>query len=102
MEKKTKTSIIDSIYAESDYNLNDVHKIVDLFLQEIEKNLSEGNSVELRGFGVFNVSLRKGRDNAIIPSTGEKIKIPDSYIVKFHPGKQLKDTVKKIPIPKIS
>jgi DNA-binding protein HU-beta len=55
--------------------------------------LAAGESVTFTGFGSFKVTeraARKGRN----PRTGEEITIPSGKVVKFTPGKLLKDSVK--------
>ena len=52
--------------------------------------LMTGNRIELRGFGVFQVSSRKrgiGRN----PRTGEEVEIPPGRAIKFKPGKELRN-----------
>lgn len=61
-------------------------------LQTITKVLSEGDSVEIMGFGKFVVverEARKGRN----PQNGEEIDIPAKNVVKFVPAGALKDAV---------
>jgi DNA-binding protein HU-beta len=47
----------------------------------------------LAGFGTFTVTDRKEREGRN-PQTGEPIKIGATKVVKFKPGKSLKDTIK--------
>ncbi|TSO25486.1 HU family DNA-binding protein [Lactobacillus sp. LL6] len=59
----------------------------------IEKALSNGEKVQLIGFGSFEVrerAARKGRN----PQTGAEITIPATKVPAFKPGKALKDAVK--------
>ena len=59
----------------------------------IESFLSEGEKVQLIGFGNFEVrerAARKGRN----PQTGEEIEIAASKVPAFKAGKALKDAVK--------
>ena len=39
----------------------DVEKVVNTILDEIAAGLARGDRVELRGFGVFAIKLRRGR-----------------------------------------
>ncbi len=68
-------------------------KSVDAFLSVLSGALASGDSVNFVGFGGFKVTprpARKGRN----PQTGKEIDIPASKVVKFTPGKALKDAVK--------
>jgi DNA-binding protein HU-beta len=53
---------------------------------------SEEGEVTLSGFGTFKTVHRKDRI-ARNPMTGEPIRIPARNVVKFKPGKTLKETV---------
>ena len=68
---------------------------VDCIFQAITNSLkkTKSESVTLVGFGTFKVNKRKARKGRN-PQTGEVIKIKASKVVKFTPGKALKDTVK--------
>ena len=67
---------------------------VDCIFESIVNSLKKKNSdpVTLVGFGTFKVNQRKARKGRN-PQTGEEIKIKASRVVKFTPGKALKDTV---------
>jgi DNA-binding protein HU-beta len=68
---------------------------VDCILESITKSLKKRKSepVTLVGFGTFKVNKRKARKGRN-PQTGEVIKIKASRVVKFVPGKALKETIK--------
>ncbi len=54
----------------------------------MKRAMEQGERIELRGFGVFNVRPRKtgvGRK----PRTGEEVRIPPGKAVRFKPGKDL-------------
>ena len=67
---------------------------VDACLDTIKEALEAGEKVVLPGFGVFEVSERAQREGRN-PRTGERITIASSKIIRFRPGKDLKDRVKK-------
>lgn len=94
VDKETKSSLVDKIYAKTNYKLADIKKILDLFFEETSASLIQGRSVEFRGFGVFNVVIRKARKNVRNPRTGEVLHTKDMRVVKFKVGKNLKDAVK--------
>ena len=61
---------------------------VETVFDSLKKALAEGDRIELRGFGVFNVKARKtgvGRN----PRTGEEVTIQPGRAVRFKPGKEL-------------
>jgi len=59
----------------------DANKIVDVFFDTISKAISNGERVELRGFGVFDVKQRQARI-ARNPKNGEAVAVPAKK--KFH------------------
>lgn len=100
IKKQTKSDLIDHIYEKSEHELKDVHSIVDMFLEEIKKSLENEQSVELRGFGTFEIRLRKGRKKARNPKTGAIVSVEDHAVVGFRSGKDLKNSVWDIPVHK--
>ena len=63
------------------------------FMDGVTKALKKRNGkVTLVGFGTFSKVRRKARKGRN-PQTGELIKIKASNVVKFSPGKKLKDAV---------
>ena len=72
----------------------DITEVVDLALTQIFEGLSEGKTVDLAGFGKFEITERKAREG-INPLTKEKIQIEASKSVKFKIAKALKEAVNK-------
>ena len=63
-------------------------------VKNIEDAVSNGDSVELVGFGTFKAVDRAERD-ARNPITGEKIKVPAKKAVTFKPSQAFKEKVNK-------
>lgn len=97
LSKKTKSDLVDAIYEKTGHELKDVRSIVDAFLEEVKTSLEAGSSVELRGFGTFEVRERKGRQKARNPKTGASVSVEDHAVVAFRSGKDLKNSVWGIP-----
>jgi DNA-binding protein HU-beta len=68
-------------------------KALDGFVSAVSDALSGGDKITLVGFGTFSVGTRSQREGRN-PRTGEKIKIPESKVVKFKAGKTLSEIVK--------
>lgn len=66
---------------------------INAVLEAISETLGKGESISLVGFGTFKVSKRAAREGRN-PRTGAKLKIPAAKVVKFTPGKKLKEKVK--------
>ena len=68
--------------------------IIDMFTSSVMYALSEGNEIQLVGFGNFSVTdvaARPGRN----PRTGEVIQIAGYKQPRFKVGQKLKDAVNK-------
>jgi integration host factor subunit beta len=70
--------------------LRDVENIVNAVFEEITSALSEGNRVELRGFGAFSVKNRPERVGRN-PRTGESVQVEEKWIPFFKTGKELRE-----------
>ena len=95
----TKYDLIDSVREKTKREKYVVQGIIDAFLNVIKEELESGNAVMLRGFGTFEPRLRKGRDNARNPRTGETLSVASRYAAVFKPGQELKQAVAKLPVP---
>ena len=63
------------------------------FIEGVTKSLKKKDGkVTLVGFGTFSKSRRKARKGRN-PQTGDPIKIKATNVVKFKPGKKLKDSI---------
>lgn len=86
----TKKKLINAISSEKGVHPNDVRAVIQAFLDKMTECLCEGDRLEFRDFGVFEVVQRKqkiGRNpkNAAVP-----IVIPARKAVKFTPGKKMR------------
>ncbi|MEL7429689.1 MAG: integration host factor subunit beta [Pseudomonadota bacterium] len=72
----------------------DVENVVNAILNEITHALSEGNRVELRGFGAFSVKNRAAR-SARNPKTGEMVSVKEKWVPFFKTGKELRERLNK-------
>lgn len=72
----------------------DVERIVSTVFEEITSALSEGNRVELRGFGAFSVKTRPARVGRN-PRTGDKVDVDEKRVPYFKTGKELRERLNK-------
>ena len=70
----------------------DAEKAVNAALAAITEELKNGGKVSLVGFGTFEVRERPERQGRN-PRTGDTLTIPACKMVKFRPGKMLKDAL---------
>jgi len=71
--------------------------IIQHFIDEITHELAEGNRLELRDFGVFEVRARRSR-RARNPKTGAQVEVPPKRIVTIKPGKKMKEKINAMPV----
>ena len=90
----TKSELIDQVAEEAGLSKKDAGTAVNGVFNAIQAALSKGESVQVTGFGTFEVRQRAARDG-VKPGTSEKIKIPASKAPAFKAGKTLKDAVNK-------
>ena len=90
----TKAELVDQIRAKAGLaSKAQAERVLNATIDSLTDALMSGNSVTFTGFGSFKVvnrAARKGRN----PRTGAEIRIPASKVVKFRPGKNLKEAVK--------
>lgn len=97
----TKKKLINSISGENKLHPNDVRTVIQAFLDKMTDCLSDGERLEFRDFGVFEVVKRKqkiGRNpkNASVP-----IVIPERLAVKFTPGKKMRRLIEDTPVDSV-
>ncbi|HIX71231.1 HU family DNA-binding protein [Enterococcus diestrammenae] len=88
-----KAELISAVAEKSGLTKKDATAVLAAIIDTVETTLKNGDSVQIMGFGTFEVrerAARKGRN----PQTGEEIQIKASKTPAFKPGKQLKDAVK--------
>ena len=72
--------------------LDNVELAVNCLLKHMADALVQGERIEIRGFGGFDLRHRPPRI-ARNPKTGEAITLPTKVVLHFKPGKDLKDRV---------
>ena len=88
-----KADLIQVIAKEVGITNKEANAAIDSMIETIKKALKKGDHVSLVGFGSWEVKKRAKR-NGVNPQTGQKITIPARKVVKFNPGKDLKNKVK--------
>ncbi|HGJ5885471.1 HU family DNA-binding protein [Arsenophonus nasoniae] len=88
-----KTELINKVTEKSGLAKKDAEKAVNAFTETITESLKSDTSVQLVGFGSFQVKQRAAREGRH-PQTGKTIKIAASNILSFKAGQRLKDAVK--------
>ena len=92
----TKRDLVVRVARQANMKQSDVMDIIQLTLDTITEELGEGNNIEFRNFGVFEVLTRKARVGRNPNSPKQTVKIPERAVVKFKPGKEMRKLVVKI------
>ena len=88
----TKRELVNRIAEETDLTKVAVRDVIQSFLDSIVDELSQGNRLEFREFGVFEVRERAAR-LAQNPKTLEKVEVPAKRVVKFKVGRVMRQRV---------
>ena len=89
-----KTELIAEVAKKCGISKKDAEKAVTTTFDTIADALSQGDKVQLVGFGSFETKQRVARMGRN-PKTKEPIEIPASKVPVFKAGKALKDEVSK-------
>ena len=79
----------------------EITELITQTLDAIRDALSRGQTVELRNFGVFKIETRKERVGRNPKNPDVDIQIPERAVVKFRPGKEMKEQLLNISPSKI-
>jgi integration host factor subunit beta len=70
----------------------DVELAVKSLLEQMSNSLSNGERIEIRGFGSFSLHYRPPRAGRN-PKTGDSVSLPGKHVPHFKPGKELRERV---------
>lgn len=91
----TKKEIVKTISEECGLTQLKTKEVVQKTFEAIIETLvtkESGYRIELRNFGVFEVKKRAAR-KARNPRSGERVDVPEKYVVTFKPGKEMEERV---------
>ncbi|NTV68223.1 MAG: HU family DNA-binding protein [Chlorobaculum sp.] len=88
----SKAELVEQIAEQTGLTKADAEKAVNAFINVVTSTLKGGDDVTLVGFGTFSTGERAERQGRN-PQTGESITISAKKVVKFKPGKALKEEV---------
>ena len=70
-------------------------EMVDMLVDTITESLKNNDQINISGFGVFEVKMRRERIS-VNPKTGQRMLIPPKIVPTFRPSAKLKDKFKDI------
>jgi integration host factor subunit beta len=91
--RMTKSELIDVLVRkQTQLSYKDVELAVKTLLEHMTETLSNGERIEIRGFGSFSLHYRPARIGRN-PKSGEPVSLPAKYVPHFKPGKELRERV---------
>ena len=91
----TKKEIVKTISDEIGMTQLKTKEIVQKTFDAIVETLVADGRIELRNFGVFEVKKRAAR-KARNPRTGQRVDVPQKFVVTFKPGKEMEEKVRQL------
>ena len=82
----------DHAYRSNSITISQINRVIDSFLEEIEKSLIEGVKVSLKGYFTLRTIKTEAR-TGVNPATKQKITIPQGKRVSFKISSVLKDKI---------
>ena len=89
----TKSELIEKLsHKQQQLPYKDVELAVKTILDQMGHSLSNGERIEIRGFGSFSLHYRPPRMGRN-PKTGASVALGSKYVPHFKPGKELRERV---------
>ena len=93
----TKKELVELISKRLGLKKEQVFPVVDQTFVAMRDSLIEGDRIEIRGLGVFEVKDTKARTSARNPRTSDIVYVPAGKKTRFKPGKLLKEAL-RVPL----
>ena len=84
---------ITELASKLDYSMSQSSKLTESFLGEIVQQLESGNSVNVQGFGAFEIK-KKAERISVNPATQIRMLVPPKLVMAFKPHPNLKEKFK--------
>ncbi|PKF62907.1 integration host factor subunit beta [Psychromonas sp. psych-6C06] len=92
----TKSDLIERLTSKHfQLSIKEVEDSVKETLQLMTDSLSQGERIEVRGFGSFSLHYRAPRIGRN-PKTGDKVELGGKHVPHFKPGKELRERVNAV------
>jgi DNA-binding protein HU-beta len=90
-----KADIVRRVQATTGSTMKEANAAVEEVFRAISDALSNGEQVNITGFGKFLIRNRRARSGVNPRNPSERIQLPESIVPAFKAGKTLKDRVTK-------
>jgi len=89
----TKSELIEALSSKQpQLAYKDIELAVKTILEYMSSSLSNGERIEIRGFGSFSLHFRPARSGRN-PKSGEPVDLVAKHVPHFKPGKELRERV---------
>lgn len=92
MQTITRADVAETIYEEIGLSRKDSNDVLDMILDEMVQELSQGNDVKLSSFGTFALRSKKARAGRN-PKTGVDAIISPRRVISFKPSQTMRKTI---------
>ncbi len=75
------------------YTLKDTSELVTSLLSDMTRQLEDGNTISVQGFGTFEVK-KKAERISINPASKQRMLVPPKLVLSYRPSNTLKDKFK--------
>jgi nucleoid DNA-binding protein len=97
----TKRELINDLSNQTGLKQQEVANLVDAFIDLLGKRLGEGHHVTFRTFGTFEIRVAKAKIGRNPNNPEAEVRIPDRCVVRFKPGRELKNGIASLPPEKV-
>ena len=97
MATVTKRELVNDLSNQTGLKQQDAATFVDAFIDLVGKRLAEGHDVTFRTFGTFEIRVAKAKIGRNPNKPGAEVRIPDRCVVRFKPGRELKNSIATLP-----
>ncbi|WP_133797403.1 HU family DNA-binding protein [Prosthecobacter fusiformis] len=102
MTTVTKRDLITELSDQTGLKHHQVAEVLDGLIELIGKKVESGHDVTFRKFGTFEVCVAKSKIGRNPNKPENEVLIPDRCVVRFKPGRELKERVAKLPPSKLN
>lgn len=75
------------------YTVKNTSELIASLLADMTKQLEDGNSIAIQGFGTFEVK-KKAERISVSPTTKQRMLVPPKLVLTYKPSTSLKDKFK--------
>ncbi|MBM3264474.1 MAG: integration host factor subunit beta [candidate division Zixibacteria bacterium] len=91
----TKKELVEEVSERLKLKKEGVFPVIDQTFVTMRESLVNGDRIEIRGFGVFEVKETRARTSARNPRTSDLVYVPPGKKTRFKPGKLLKEALRE-------